>query len=120
MDESDYVKNFLLQEKFQLDNQITEWKEEHNMDQILYFDSVPVNRLKIICWIPCRIKQYNNIGTNKIKTQSTSPKNIKMKKQNYMIVRKTLKLDCSVLGPYWHTLPQHKKKNTLKILKTVQ
>lgn len=58
------------------------------MDQVLYFESVPVNSLKIICWIPCRIKQYNNIGTNKIKTQSTSPKNIKMRNQNYMIVRK--------------------------------
>lgn len=76
-----------------MDNQITESMEERNMDLVLYFESVPVNRLKIICWIPCRIKQYNNIGTNKIKTQSTSPENIKMKNQNYMIVKKTLQLD---------------------------
>lgn len=120
MDESDDVKNFVLEEKFQLDYQITEWNEEYNMDQVLYFQNVPVNRLKIICWIPCRVKQYNNIGTNKIKTQSTSPENIKMKNQNYKIARKTLQLDCSVLGPYFMPFPNLIKKSTLKILKTVQ
>lgn len=29
---------------------------------------VPVNSLKIICWIPCWIKQYDNIRTNKIES----------------------------------------------------
>lgn len=52
--------------------------EEKNTDQVMHFENIPVNSLKIICWVPRWIKQYNNIGTNKIKPQSTSPSNIKM------------------------------------------
>lgn len=71
----------------------------------MHFENIPVNSLKIICWVPCRIKQYYNIRTHKIKTQSTSPKTIKQKKQNwqnYVIARTTLFFPPNVLGPYKH------------------
>lgn len=72
------------------------------MDRGLCFESVPVNSLKIICWVPRRIKQYNNIGTNKIKTQSTSPKNEKQEQQK----KQNLKNIFCVLGLYQSTLHQ--------------
>lgn len=78
MDKSDYINNFFPEEILVGQSYYRfKAKKDYNMDQGLCFESVPVNSLKIICWVPCRIKQYNNIGTNKIKTQSTSPKNEK-------------------------------------------
>lgn len=91
------------------------------MYQGLYFESIPVNSLKIIRWVPCRIKQYNNIGTNKIKTQSTSPKNIKMKKWNYFLGGKPGVFSQCIRSMLAHPTPTSKikKKGTGEVLKIV-
>lgn len=76
----------------------------------MYFEYVPVNGLKIICGVPRGVKEYDNIRTNKIKTQSTSPKNEKTELFDSKKSKTRFCLFPIILGPHQYTLLQHRSK----------
>lgn len=38
-----------------------------------FHNKLPVNSLKVIGWVPRGVKKHNHIGSDKVKTKTTSP-----------------------------------------------
>lgn len=69
------VPKFVLQRRKKIFHADKDTLFDFNLLHILndFHNKLPVNSLKVIGWVPRGVKQHNHIGSDKVKTKTTSP-----------------------------------------------